>query len=157
MIDRAPNSRLSAAFDRQALYAHADAYLEALAARDPSRLPWADRVVFTENNVQLAIGDGAWNTVTSVRESYDLKCADPASGEVAWFGIVEERGEPAIMALRLKVGSGGIEDAETIVCRSFEFGPFPSVETYNAPRPMMAPISAAAVMSAERRAFGSAS
>ena len=62
MISDAPNSRVAAPFDRQALYGHADAYLAALAARDVSRLPWAERVVFTENNVQLALGDGAWNT-----------------------------------------------------------------------------------------------
>ena len=87
------NSRLPAPFERQALYDQADAYLAALAARDASRLPWAKHVVFTENNVQLALGDGAWNTVTAVRGGYNLKCADPETGQVAWFGVVEERGD----------------------------------------------------------------
>jgi hypothetical protein len=137
LIERAPNSRIVGSLDRRALYGHADAYLAALAARDVSRLPWADHVVFTENNVQLAIGDGAWNTVTAVRDSYDLKCADPDKGQVAWFGIVEERGDPAIMSLRLKVTAGGIEEVETIICRSLEFGPFPSVGTYRSPRPIL--------------------
>jgi hypothetical protein len=138
LIERAPNSRVVESHDRQALYDHADAYLAALGARDASRLPWADHVVFTENNVQLAVGDGAWNTVTAVRDSYDLKCADPRTGQVAWFGIIEERGDPAIMGLRLKVGAGGIEEAETVIWRSLEFGPFPNVASYTAPRPMMA-------------------
>ena len=52
------NSNRFPQLDRAALYAHVEAYLDALAVRDPSRLPWAEHVVFTENNVQLAIGDG---------------------------------------------------------------------------------------------------
>lgn len=137
MIEGSPNSRQLATLGRAALYEHADAYLAALAARDASRLPWAEHVVFTENNVQLAIGDGAWNTVSAVRGSYDLKCADPHTGQVGWFGVIEERGDPAVMGLRLKVGPGGIEEVETIVCRSMEFGPFPQIDDDRAPRPLM--------------------
>jgi len=122
--------------DRAALYAHAEAYLSALAARDPSRLPWADRVVFTENNVQLAIGDGTWNTASG-RRDYDLKLADPTTGQVAWFGVIEEHGQAAIMALRLRIAGGRIAEAETIVTRKVENSPFPSVETYVTPRPLM--------------------
>jgi hypothetical protein len=131
-----PNSRLVVA-DRAQLYALADAYLGALAARDPSRLPWADHVVFTENNVQLTVGDGLWNTVSAVRPTYDLKCADLQSGQVSWFGIVEEHGVPAVMALRIKAVDGRIAEVESIVCRKVDFSPFPSIETYVAPRPQM--------------------
>ena len=96
--------------DRAALYAHAEAYLDALIAGDPSRLPWAEHVAFSENNVQLAIGDGTWNTASG-RRGYDLKMADPASGQVAWFGVIEEHGHPAIMALRLRIERGRIAEA----------------------------------------------
>jgi len=122
---------------RTELYAHAEAYLDALEAGDPARLPWADAVVFTENNVRLAPGDGLWNTISARRRTYDLKAADPATGQVAWFGLVEEHGHPAIMGLRLAVADGRIAEVETIVCRSMEFGPFPSIETYVSPRPLM--------------------
>lgn len=131
------NSRPPEELSRAALYAHADSYLDALVARDPSRLGWTDHVRFSENNVQLMVGDGLWNTVSGLRDSYDLKIADPTSGQVAWFGIVEEHGHPAIMGLRLGVKMGKIAEVETIVCRSMEFGPFPSIETYVAPRPLM--------------------
>ena len=131
------NSRLFDSHDRAQLYALAEDYLDALVAQDPSRLPWGDHVVFTENNVQLAIGDGLWNTIGARRDSYDLKSADLARGEVSWFGIVEEAGEPAIMALRLRVDGGRIVEVETIVCRQLEFGPFPQIEGYDAPRPLM--------------------
>lgn len=122
---------------RDELYSHADGYLAALAAKDPSRLPFADYVVFTENNVQLRVGDGTWNTVSAVRPGYDLKAADPETGQVTWFGVVEEYGHPAIMALRLAVEEGRIAEVETIVCREMEFGPFPKIEGYDSPRPLM--------------------
>ena len=122
---------------RTELYALAEAYLDALEAHDPARLPWAEGAIFTENNVRLAPGDGLWNTISARRRSYDLKAADPATGQVAWFGLVEEHGHPAIMGLRLAVAGGEIAEVETIVCRSMEFGPFPSIETYVAPRPLM--------------------
>jgi len=122
--------------DRAALYDHAEAYLDALVRRDPSRLPWAEHVVFSENNVQLAIGDGTWNTA-SARRGYDFKMADPTTGQVAWFGVIEEHGHPAIMALRLKVERGRIAEAEAIVTRKVENSPFPSIDTYIEPRPLM--------------------
>jgi hypothetical protein len=121
---------------RSALYDHAEAYLDALASNDPSRLPWADDVVFSENNVQLAVGDGTWNTVDR-RRDYDLKMADPATGQVAWFGVIEEHGHPAIMALRLKVERRRIAEVETLVTRKVENSPFPSIATYVSPRPLM--------------------
>lgn len=122
--------------DRATLYDQADAYLNALTKRDPSRLEWAEDVKFTENNVRLAVGDGTWNTVDG-RRGYDLKMADTSSGQVAWFGVIEEHGNPAIMALRLKVAEGRIAEAETIVTRKVENSPFPSIDTYLAPRPLM--------------------
>jgi hypothetical protein len=122
---------------RAELYALAEAYLDALEAKDPSPLPWADGAVFTENNVRLEPGDGLWNTISARRRSYDLKAADPVTGQVAWFGLVEEHGHPAIMGLRLGVADGRIAEVETVICRSMEFGPFPSIDTYVAPRPLM--------------------
>ncbi len=130
------NSNVLPRIDRAALYGHAEAYLEALGKRDPSRLPWADRVTFTENNVQLAIGDGTWNTASG-RRDYDLKMADPATGQVAWFGVIEEHGHPAIVALRLKIERERIAEVEAIVTRKVENSPFPSIDTYVTPRPLM--------------------
>ncbi len=61
---------------RAELYAVLDAYLAALAARDPALAPLADEVFNTENNVRLAVGDGLWNTVTA-RHAYELRFAEP--------------------------------------------------------------------------------
>ena len=134
--DQRMNSNPASDCDRACLYAHADAYLDALVKRDPSRLPWAEHVVFTDNNVQIDIGDGTWNTVDGKRD-YDLKFADPKAGQVSWFGVIEEHGNPAIMALRLKVVGGKIAEVEQIVTRKVENSPFPSIETYITPRSLM--------------------
>jgi hypothetical protein len=122
---------------RDQLYAAAEAYLDALAAKDPSRFAFTGDAIFTENNVQLRIGDGLWNTIGARRDNYDLKCADPETGQVAWFGVIEESGRPAIMALRLALERGSIAEAETIVCRAHELGPFPNIAGYDRPRPLM--------------------
>jgi hypothetical protein len=122
---------------RDELYGHAEAYLDALEAGDPARLPWAEGAASSENNVRLEIGDGLWNTISARRRTYDLKAADPATGQVSWFGIVEEHGHPAIMALRLCVNLGKITEAETIVCRKVDLSPFPGIDTYRKPRPLL--------------------
>lgn len=122
---------------RAVLYAHVEAYLEALEAHDPSRLRWAEGALFSENNVRLEIGDGLWNTISARRRTYDLKAADSETGQVCWFGIVEEHGIPAIMGLRLCLEAERIVEAETIVCRKVDLSPFPGMDTYLEPRPLM--------------------
>lgn len=123
---------------RAALYAAAEDYLTALVAHDPGRLKLTPGVVFTENNVQIRLGDGQWNTVTARRDYYDLKCADLTTGQVSWIGVIEERGHPAIMMMRLAVtADGALSEIETIINREHEFGPFPQIEGYDAPRPLM--------------------
>ncbi len=120
--------------DRADLYAHADAYLAALAKRDSASLPWADNAVFTENNVQLATDDGLWNTCDAVDPNYDLKIADTKTGEVSWIGHIVEGPDTAVMCLRLKIVGGKIAEAETIVCRPHELGPFPNIDPDRRPR-----------------------
>ena len=122
---------------RGELYAAAENYLAALEAQDPARLHWADHAICSENNVRLAIGDGVWNTISARRASYDLKSADPAAGQVSWFGVIEEHGVPAIMALRLRLSAGAIAEAETIVCRKVDLSPFPGIAGYTEPRALM--------------------
>jgi hypothetical protein len=51
--------------------------------------------------------------------------------------LIEEYGHPAIMGLRLAFDGDAISEIETIVCREMEFGPFPSIEGYDAPRALM--------------------
>ena len=107
---------------RDALYAALDQYLAALAARDPTRVRWAERVRNTENNVALMVGDGLWGTITAIGD-YRLKFADLEQGQVGYFGTVTEPQETSAFSLRLKVEEGGaISEVETLVVRQLDSG-----------------------------------
>jgi hypothetical protein len=98
---------------RAELYRVLDTYLAALKVRDPQRVQWAPRVRNTENNVPLMAGDGLWGTITALG-SYDLRFADPLTGQVAYFGTVTETTEESAYTLRLKVVAIG---ARSPTCR----------------------------------------
>ncbi|CAN5560330.1 hypothetical protein BH09PSE4_BH09PSE4_00360 [soil metagenome] len=106
---------------RAELYAALDAYLSALLAQDPTRVTWASVVRNTENNVALMIGDGLWNTITA-RGEYDLRFADPQTGQVGLFTTVTETDDESAMVLRLGVVEGAIAEVETIVVRQLDSG-----------------------------------
>lgn len=111
--------------DRACLTGILNQYLGGLAAHDPSRVPFAQKVKFTENNVELQIGDGLWGTISGIEHGSDLDFADPRDGEVGYYGVVEEHGDPAYIALRLKVVGHQITEVESIVCRKGD-GPGPA-------------------------------
>jgi hypothetical protein len=118
--------------DRQCLYGFAHQYLDALAAKNPAGVPWAAKVKFTENNVALKIGDGLWGTISG-RGADDLWAADPEKGQVAYFGVVDERGNKAFFALRLKIEDRKISEVESIVDRK-GYGPGPFGDPDNMPQ-----------------------
>ncbi|HVY81894.1 MAG TPA: hypothetical protein VG994_12980 [Steroidobacteraceae bacterium] len=107
--------------DRACLYGYLDKYLDALVHHDPARLPWAPGARYTENNVELAIGDGAWATVTKLGD-YKLKFADTHTGNVGFFGVLTETNETSGFALRLAVVDRKITEAETLIVRVNDFG-----------------------------------
>jgi len=111
--------------DRACLYGVLDQYLHALAAKNPAGVPWAKFVKNTENNVALRVGDGLWGTITSFGD-YNLRFADPAGGQVGFFGLVTETRTTSTYALRLKVEDGKIAEVETVLRRPEAGGPFPN-------------------------------
>ena len=113
--------------DRACLYGFADTYLDALLKGDVSALPLADDIKFTENGVQMKVGDGLWNTIDG-RRNYNLRVADPSLGQVALVEVVNEHGTPAIMAARLKIVDGRISEIETVLSRKIDTSPFPATD-----------------------------
>jgi len=112
-----PSAVIEIDCDRDCLIGFARGYVDALAHRDPTRVPISPRVRFTENDVEMPLGnDGLWGTVTAVWDEA-LEVADEQTGNVAWFGIVEEHGNPAYLAARIKVEDGEIIEVETVVNR----------------------------------------
>ncbi len=101
------------ACDAQCLEGFADRYLIALPVHGFARLPWAEKVRFSENNVWLHIGDGLWGTATA-RPAKMLLFSDPQTGQVGGVGLVEQRNQLAYFALRLKIVAGRISEVETL-------------------------------------------
>jgi hypothetical protein len=101
-----------------------DRYLDALVAHDPSRLPLARTVRYTELGQPMAVGDGFWNTASGVG-AYKHYFVDLASGQVGFFGTMKEGpgGALLLMALRLRVEVGKITEIETSYYRKNGAGP----------------------------------
>ena len=80
--------------DRTCLEGYVSRYLDAMAAHDPGRLPWATHAHFTEDGQELHPGDGLWGTVSGVGH-YKLIVADPEDGQVGFYGtVLEDAGPP---------------------------------------------------------------
>ncbi|HTC51424.1 MAG TPA: nuclear transport factor 2 family protein [Steroidobacteraceae bacterium] len=116
------SSAQAAQCDRGCLEGFVDRYFDALLAHDPSRVPLAADVRYTEDGQQLAIGDGLWRTMHA-KGHYRLFVTDPPAGEVAFFGTIEEdnrdpaKGTEVLMALRLRVRDGKITQIEELMAR----------------------------------------
>jgi hypothetical protein len=110
--------------DRDCLIQAADTYMDALVAKEPARVHWAKTVRYTENSVSMMIGDGVWGTVTA-RDAHPQHEADATTGNVTWFGSVEEHGQPSYYAMRLKVEDGKTSEVEVVLRRrGMDPGPF---------------------------------
>ena len=106
-----------ASCDRMCLTGLLDRYVDALVAREPSRLPLASTVKFTENGQRLALGDGLWHTVTG-KGGYRLDMTDVDAGQAVLMGTVREADTPTILVLRLGVVQQKIAEIETLVIRN---------------------------------------
>ena len=117
LLAAAPAARAAETCGRACLIGVADQYMDAMAAQKPASLPFAATVRYAENSVPMAIGDGSWGAI-SAHSKTALKVADPKTGEVAWMGAIEEHGQPAFLALRMKVEGGKIAAVDAVIRRS---------------------------------------
>src|SRR5262245_35811414 len=106
----------NAACDSACLKGFVDSYFEALAARDPGKLPLAAQAKFTENGRVLDIGEGFWKTAGTPTRYRDY-LLDPESGAAAALTSVSEYTGTAVMFVRLKIVDRRISEIETIVAR----------------------------------------
>lgn len=110
-------SALAQDCDRDCLTGFVDRYVTALVAHDPSRAPFADDIKFTENTVELPLGEALWKTASAPPGDYQIKVADTQSGNVAFYLLMEENDSPIWLTGRLHVERGEIDELETVVVR----------------------------------------
>ncbi|WP_437542315.1 hypothetical protein WME97_29470 [Sorangium sp. So ce367] len=110
----------STACTRELLKSTIDAYFEALAAHDPSTLPLADNVKFTENGEVLALGqDGLWKTAGALK--YAHSALDTETCSSASQAVVPDGSMDIPLALRLKLQGREITEIETIAVRPGDY------------------------------------
>jgi hypothetical protein len=113
--------RAAESCDRTCLEGLVDQYLDALAAHDPHKAPFASGVPFTENGQKLELGDGLWRTFTG-KGSFRMFVDDVEAGHVAFLGSIREADAPAMLALHLRVRDRKIVAVETLVQRNEKSG-----------------------------------
>jgi len=101
--------------DRSCLRKHADQYLTALAANDPSGLEVTQNFQHAENSHPVALGANSWKTVQAVLPER-IYFTDPFAGQVLVLGTLEmNANQPFIYAVRLKVEEGKLAESEMMV------------------------------------------
>lgn len=119
--------------DAKCLTGIAQDYMEGLVAHEYKDLPWGDHVGFTENGVSINIGESLWGAITAAQD-HPYIVTDPESGNVVWFGVIEEHGLPAYYGMRLKVVDKHITEVETTLGREGVPGAFKPADGYEVDR-----------------------
>jgi len=117
---------------RVALRALLDGYLDALVRRDPSALPLASKVKYTEDTATIPVGDGLWVGASPGPSTFRIYAIDATAGQAGFFGIIQEFDRPVLLAMRLKAVSGKITEIEHVVSR---FLPESAMRNLVHPRP----------------------
>jgi hypothetical protein len=102
--------------DRECLKDTAKQYLSAVIGHDPRAAPLAANFRATENAAEVAPGEGLWKSATALGE-FQRIFVDPVQGQAGFFGLIDEGGTPAIVALRLKIVDRKVVESEAIVGR----------------------------------------
>jgi hypothetical protein len=125
--------------DRECLRGFITQYLNALAAHQPGTLPLDSTARFTEDSVEMHLGDGLWKDVSRIRP-YRQDVLDVQQGVAAAQVVVEEAGSPALLVLRLKVANKKIREIETMVTRTQKEGGLFKVDALQAADKNMASV-----------------
>jgi len=107
--------------DRACLKTTIDQYLTAVVKHDPAAAPLFVGFRQTENAVVVRPGAGVWKSVTGLGKM-QRRYLDAVSGQAAYFGIVEEGSNPAIVTVRVKVDNRKITEAEWLIARDGDPG-----------------------------------
>jgi hypothetical protein len=119
----------SAGCTRELLKATVDSYFKALAAHDPSMLPLADNVKFTEDGKASKVGEaGLWKTAGALKHVHSA--LDTESCQTASQAVVPDGSTDIPVAVRLKLQDQKLTEIETIAVQAGDYealgSPFPS-------------------------------
>lgn len=116
MLLVAPAARAADDCDRSCLKSILSQYLSAVSKHDPAAAPLFAGYRQTENAVVRKPGAGMWQTMTGLGRLQRFYM-DPVTGQAAYFGIVNEGNNEAIVTVRLRVERRKITEAEWYIGR----------------------------------------
>lgn len=121
--------------DRACLGSFITQYLDAMVAHNPAKLPLNAGLRFTEDGVDMKLGEGLWQNTSKIR-AYREDVLDVRQGVAASRVVVEEGGMPVLLAMRLKVADRKISEVETQVTRTQKEGALFVLDTLQTSGPM---------------------
>jgi hypothetical protein len=122
--------------DRACLRGFITQYLDAMLAHNPKTLPASDKVRFTEDAVEMKLGEGLWKDASKIR-GYRQDIIDVRQGVAASQVVVEAGGAPALFVLRLKIVGKKITEVETQVTRTQKEGALFAIDSLQTAGPVM--------------------
>jgi hypothetical protein len=139
-------SSFAASCDKRCMEDIGAQYRAAYLKHDPKLAPFAKKVRFSENNVEMQFPDGTWDTVTQ-EVGTPLTLSDPKTGNVGIYTRIVQNDTPGFLAVRLKIDGGRITEVEHIIStrRNLSSPPTPIGDINKFERDPMypAPVSAA--------------
>ena len=118
------------ACDRDCLVGIMDGYMNAIFKHDPKLAPpLALDVRMTENTGVMDVGEGVLWRFQVEPTSFKIYVADPVSGQVAEQARLKIGGRDALVAVRLKVDRGKIQEIEQLYDRNINAAAVPLLTT----------------------------
>lgn len=102
--------------DRACLADMITQYVDALVAHDPSRLPLAENVRFTEDSSALELGEGLWQTATA-KDQFRHDYLDTEKQIAATHVVIHEGENRALYSVLLYIDDMEITGIETLIQR----------------------------------------
>lgn len=116
--------------DRTCLVGIMDGYMNALFQQNPKVVPpLAINVRMTENTGEISVGEGVlWRNKVEPT-GFKIYVADPVAGQVAQQARLKVGGRDALVAIRLKIDRGKIEEIEQLYDRDINAAAIPLLTT----------------------------
>ncbi|MEY4641047.1 MAG: hypothetical protein RLZZ227_1041 [Pseudomonadota bacterium] len=115
------NSATAQSCDRDCLRGMITQYLDALVKHDPDALPLAADLRFTEDSLEMQLGEGLWQGIESLGV-FRQDVLDVRNSTAGVHVLAMENGVPVLVAVRLKIADNKIAEVESTVVRSREEG-----------------------------------
>ena len=114
-------SAYGAGCDRACLKTMLDEYVNAVLQHNPAAAPLTVGFRQTENGIVRRPGTGLWLTAKALGK-LQRRYFDAESGQVGYFGTLEEESGTAVVTVRLKIDDRKISEAEWMIARKGDPG-----------------------------------